>query len=63
MDNKPYIISADNAQEILNWLANRGGLALSSSIDLEDPGFSVTMPARNADGSPVSKPQEKPCAF
>ena len=51
-----HIATADNAPKIGEWLRDRGGLLVWPSVNLSNPGASWTTPARNADGSPVTKP-------
>lgn len=50
---------------VLDWLANRGGLAVWASVDLCDPGKVWTTPVLDASGKPTTKPSwqaaEKPC--
>ena len=56
---EPYIIDPQNAERIAEWLKTRGGLAIWKSVDLSDPGFSMTTPVNNADGTPAVKPHWK----
>ena len=51
-----YTILPENVDRITEWLRMRGGLAIWTSIDLSDPGASMTTPATNADGTPKTKP-------
>ena len=48
-----YIIAPGNAPKIAEWLRTRGGIATWKSVDLSDPGFSMTTPVNNADGTPA----------
>jgi hypothetical protein len=52
----PHIVTADKAPKIAEWLRDRGGLLVWPSVNLSNPGASWTTPARNAGGSPVTKP-------
>jgi len=54
-----YIIAPGNAPKIAEWLRTRGGIATWKSVDLSDPGFSMTTPVNNADGTPAVKPHWK----
>ncbi len=53
---EPHRCTADNAQQLWNWLLTRGGLYLWRSINLSNPGASWTGPATNEDGTPKTKP-------
>lgn len=53
--NKHTIVEA-NVSKILDWFANRGGLAVWQSINLSNPGASWTGPLNDADGKPSTKP-------
>jgi len=57
--NTPHIVTAENAQRIADWLDTRGGIAIWQSVDLSDPGFSLTTPVRGIDGQAVTKPHWK----
>jgi hypothetical protein len=54
--NEPFIIKEENAQQILDWLRNRGGLAIWESINLSNPGMTWTTPALDVNGAPTLKP-------
>jgi len=48
----------ENALRFLEWINDRGGVAVWKSIDLSDPGYSVSTPALT-DGEPTRKPHWK----
>ena len=50
-----YTCDSSDAEKIHDWLLNRGGILIWSSINLANPGASWTSPALNADGSPCQK--------
>jgi hypothetical protein len=52
----PHVVTLENAEKIAFWLKERGGIAVWSSINLSNPGASWTTPAKNADGTVVTKP-------
>lgn len=52
----PHRIIAANAPLIKSWLAERGGVAVWSSVNLSNPGASWTTPVRASDGSLATKP-------
>jgi len=52
------IVTEDNAQRFLEWIQTRGGIARWRSIDLSDPGYTVSTPAMT-DGRPTTKPSGK----
>jgi hypothetical protein len=54
----PLTVTLENAPKVWEWL-NRGGIAVWSSADLSDPGWSVTTPRFNQDGTVVTKPHQK----
>lgn len=56
---EPHIVKEENAEKIAGWIKDRGGIAIWQSIDLSDPGFSVTTPAQEIDGTPYPKPHWK----
>jgi len=56
MSNR-HEISPENAAQILDWMKNRGGIAIWNSADLSNPGRTWTTPVKNADGTPKT---EKP---
>lgn len=56
MSVERYECAEANAAQIAEWIKTRGGVLVWKSIDLGDPGASVTTPANNADGSPATKP-------
>ena len=45
-----------NAEKFLDWIKNRGGVALWKSINLSNHGASWSTPANNEDGTPSTKP-------
>lgn len=51
-----HIVASENAAKLDDWLRTRGGIAIWSSIDLSDPGKTVTTPVNTADGTPTGKP-------
>lgn len=48
--------TVDNAPKFLDWIRNRGGVAVWKSINLSNPGASWSSPANNKDGTPMEKP-------
>lgn len=56
MDIKPYITTPDNAEKIADWLRNRGGIAIWTSIDFSRAGQSLTTPVNTSEGEPYPKP-------
>jgi hypothetical protein len=54
-----HVVTVANAPKIAEWLKSRGGIAIWTSIDLGDPGYSVTTPALDANGDPYTKPRWK----
>lgn len=53
---KPLTITEQNAPQILDWLKNRGGLAIWESINLSNPGATWTTPALDVNGAPTLQP-------
>lgn len=47
---------ASNAPKFLDWIKNRGGVALWRSINLSNPGASWSSPAKTLEGSPTPQP-------
>lgn len=56
-----FIVNMRHKSKVLDWVLNRGGVAIWKSCDLSDPGASWTTPATNADGTPMKKPLWKAC--
>lgn len=60
-----HVIREENAVVILDWLRNRGGIAVWASVDLCDLGKSWTAPVNDEHGQPKGKPSwqadSKPC--
>lgn len=52
-------VNAEHAAKFKDWLANRGGLLIWQSVDLSDPGATMTSPYRGPDGEVVTKPHWK----
>ena len=52
----PHYCQAENAPKFLDWIRNRGGLAVWRSVDMSDPGASWSTPARTTEGDPTPKP-------
>jgi hypothetical protein len=50
------VVTPENKQAILDWLENRGGVAVWKSVNLSNPGISWFTPARDEDGTPSGKP-------
>jgi len=48
--------AAENAGKFLDWITNRGGVAVWESINLSNPGASWSTPALTPEGKPYSKP-------
>ena len=46
-----------NAAKFVDWLRNRGGLAIWDSLDLSNPSLSFTTPVNGDDGKPRRKPR------
>jgi len=53
---EPHIVTPENAAKFDEWIRTRGGLAIWRSVNLSNPGTSWITPAKNADGTPVTKP-------
>lgn len=51
-----YRVSEADADKILTWLRERGGILIWTSVDLSRPGESSTTPFRDPAGIPVGKP-------
>lgn len=49
----------ENAPKMLDWIRTRGGVAVWTSLDLSDPGFSMSTPALTTEGQPYAKPHWK----
>lgn len=54
--NFKHECSPENALLFHDWILNRGGVAVWSSINLSNPGATWSTPANNTDGSPTTKP-------
>jgi hypothetical protein len=54
-----HVTSPSNAEVFNTWINERGGVAVWQSIDLSDPGYSVSTPALTPDGTPTPKPHWK----
>jgi hypothetical protein len=54
--NEPHSIRAENAPKILDWIKNRGGIAVWHSLNLSNPGMSWTCPVNDAQGNVKTKP-------
>lgn len=53
----PYrVVAGANASKIKTWMAERGGIAIWTSINLSNPGGSWTTPLYQEDGRPSTKP-------
>jgi len=48
--------SIENVEKFINWIEERGGVAIWRSINLSNPGKSWSSPALNKDGTPTTKP-------
>ena len=51
-----HIVQSNNAQEVWDWIATRGGIAIWRSIDLSNLGATWTTPLNDDSGTPVTKP-------
>jgi len=51
-----HTCAPENASKMIDWIANRGGVAVWRSINLSNPGASWSSPACNVDGTPTAKP-------
>lgn len=49
-------VMPENVEKFKDWLANRGGIAIWKSVNLSNPGLSMSSPALEKDGTPYSKP-------
>jgi hypothetical protein len=49
-------VAPENAAKMLDWIENRGGVAVWKSINLSNPGASWSTPALAPDCSPYQKP-------
>jgi hypothetical protein len=54
--SEPLHCELKNASTFLDWVRNRGGIAVWRSIDLSNPGQSWSTPLRDKEGKPTSKP-------
>jgi ribosomal protein S6 len=50
-----HVVNEQNASKIVDWLFNRGGIAVWSSINLSNPGQTWTAPLNDADGNRLPK--------
>lgn len=48
--------AAENAPKFLDWIKNRGGVAVWRSVNLSNPGQSWSTPALTTEGQPYAKP-------
>jgi hypothetical protein len=55
-ENLKHECSPENAPKFLDWLANRGGVAVWRSVNLGNPGASWSSPALTWEGKPTPKP-------
>ena len=55
MDSR-YVIRTEDVDRISEWIKSRGGIAIWQSINLSDPGKTITTPVLNAEGKEVTKP-------
>jgi hypothetical protein len=46
-------VTPENAPRFSEWLKSRGGVAIWRSVDLSDPGASVSTPALTPEGTPT----------
>jgi hypothetical protein len=53
---RTHTVRSENAAKVWDWLQNRGGLAVWSSVNLSNPGASWTSPALDKDGTPTAPP-------
>lgn len=51
-----HYCSIENAPKFLDWIRNRGGVAVWRSVNMSDPGQSWSTPLRTAEGLPAPKP-------
>jgi hypothetical protein len=54
--SEPHYCDVANAPAFLDWVRNRGGIAVWRSVDFSDLGRSWSTPLRNKDGAPTPKP-------
>lgn len=52
-------INSENAEKILSWLKDRGGVAVWNSIDLSDPSRQMLTPVNDTEGNKYEKPHWK----
>ena len=52
-------VTEEHAPKFLEWIAKRGGVAVWPSVDLSDPGVSMSSPALTPEGKPTPKPHWK----
>ena len=52
-------VTEEHAPKFLEWIASRGGVAVWPSVDLSDPGVSMSSPALTPEGKPTPKPHWK----
>jgi hypothetical protein len=57
--NDRHVVTEENATKFLEWIAKRGGVAVWLSVDLSDPGASMSSPALSLDGQPTPRPHWK----
>ena len=53
-ETKKYETCPEEAARMLDWIRNRGGLAIWDSCNLSDPGKTWTTPATTQEGKPAS---------
>lgn len=51
-----HTVTVSDAPKFIEWIAQRGGVAVWNSINISNPGASWSTPAQNLDGSPAEKP-------
>lgn len=51
-----HTIDVEHAARVADWIKNRGGLFVWSSVNLSNPGAGWTTPFLNADNTEVTKP-------
>jgi hypothetical protein len=54
--NEPHYCGIENAAKLLDWIRNRGGVAVWRSIDFSSLGRSWSTPLRQKDGTPSPTP-------
>jgi hypothetical protein len=57
--DKSQTVSSELTPLIAEWSREHGGIAISESAHLSDPGFSLMPPVLTADGSDTTKPHCK----